>query len=206
MDEKITVELIKLIPSLIWVGVFVILALVFYRPVRYELIPRMTGLKALGVEATFVKKELDRAAEEVAVGSENNRDQVARRAEKIKGIIKGAHVLMVNDIPSQMRYVINILESLGMTVKVVTSTNEALSVMERTSFDLVISDMRRGDTPDEGQRFLLETLKRKIQRPTIFTVYQFEPERGVPPYAFGITNRVDEILNLTFDVLERIRG
>ncbi len=206
MYEKIAVELIKLIPSLIWVGFFITLAFVFYRPIRYELIPRMTGFMALGVEVRFIKRELYRAAEEIAVGSEKDRDQVARRAQRIKSIIEGARILLVNDIPSQMRYVISILESLGMTVRVVTSTKEALSVMERTSFDLVLSDMRRGDIPDEGQQFLSETLKRGIQRPTIFSVYQFEPERGVPPYAFGITNRVDEMLNLIFDVLERIRG
>jgi hypothetical protein len=63
--------------------------------------------------------------------------------------------------------------------------------------------MKRGDVEDEGQHFLNETVRRGIHRPTIFTVGRFQPELGVPPYAFGITNRVDDLLNLVFDALER---
>jgi hypothetical protein len=45
-----------------------------------------------------------------------------------------------------------------------------------------------------------------LHKPTVFTVGQYDPDRGTPPYAFGITNQIDELLNLLFDVLERVRG
>ena len=48
-------------------------------------------------------------------------------------------------------------------------------------------------------------MARRIHRPTILMVGQHKPERGVPPYAVGVTNRVDELLNLIFDVVERRR-
>ena len=41
--------------------------------------------------------------------------------------------------------------------------------------------------------------------PVIFYVGVFEPERGVPGQAFGITNRPDELLHLTLDALERFK-
>ena len=66
--------------------------------------------------------------------------------------------------------------------------------------------MRRANVPDEGLNFLQQMRDRGQYRPTIFTVAQLDPARGTPPYAFAITNRVDDLLNYTFDVLERVRG
>jgi CheY-like chemotaxis protein len=155
-----------------------------------------------------IKENLDRVAEKlpVAVGSEQSRSQVARRAERLSPVITGSNVLLVNDIPLEMQYVIRMLESLNISVTIATDTSQALSLLSAQSFDLVISDMRRGTVPDEGLRLLQTMRENGLYRPVIFTVGQFEPERGTPPYAFGITNRIDEMLNLTFDVLERIRG
>jgi hypothetical protein len=45
-----------------------------------------------------------------------------------------------------------------------------------------------------------------FRQPVVFTVGAYDPSRGTPPYAFGITNRVDELLNLLFDAIERVRG
>jgi hypothetical protein len=46
----------------------------------------------------------------------------------------------------------------------------------------------------------------EIKSPTSFTVGRDDPGKGTPPQTFGITNRVAEILNLAFDVLEQLRG
>lgn len=206
MDTNIKIELIKILPSLIWAIISIILIAIFYKPIRYELVPRITQLKLFGVEATFIKSELDKAAEKFPVGTEASRSQVARRAQRIASIIKGAHILLVDDAPVKMHVVISILKSLDVDVDIAVSTDEALSVMEKNYYDVVISDMRRGDVGDEGLRFLKETVRLDYNRPTIFAVAQYEPERGVPAYAFGITNRLDEVINLVFDVLERERG
>lgn len=209
MNQDIVIAIIKIIPSLIWAAFAIALLIVFYRPIRKELIPRMTGLKAFGVEATFVKQKLERIAEQApagTAGTEATRSQVARRAERLQSIVENAHVLIVNDCPPQINNVVSILKSLGIEVSMATSTAEALEMMGRSYFDLVISDMRRGDSQNEGQIFLRQTIEQNLARPTIFTVGRFEPGRGVPPYAFGITNRIDEMLNLIFDALERVRG
>jgi DNA-binding NtrC family response regulator len=124
----------------------------------------------------------------------------------LSSIIKGAHILLINDNPEEMRYVTEILEGLQTLVDVVRTTDEALVNMHSSVYDVVISDMRRDHVKDEGQRFLDETVRQGIERPTIFTVGQLECDSGVPPHAFGITNRVDELLHLVFDALERVRG
>ena len=155
-----------------------------------------------------IKEKLDQVAEKlpVAVGTEQSRSQVARRAERLSSVINGSKVLLVNDIPLEMQYVIVMFEALNISVTIATNTSQALSLLSANSFDLVISDMSRGNVPDEGLRLLQKMREQGLDHPTIFTVGQFEPSRGTPAYAFGITNRIDEMLNLTFDILERIRG
>jgi len=155
-----------------------------------------------------VKEELDRISEQepVAVGTEQTRNQVARRAERLSSVIRGGKILLVNDFPSEVQHVIRILESLQITVVVATSTLQALTLLSTNSFDLVISDMARENVPNEGLQLLEKMKEQALYCPVIFTVGLYDPSRGTPPYAFGITNRVDELLNLTFDILERVRG
>lgn len=206
MDPSIVAQLISIIPTVLWVAVIVTVIVIFRSTIQARLIPRMTGLKAFGIEATFVKEQLDRAAETVPAGSESDRNQVSRRAERIASLLPNSRLLLVNDIPAEMFQVTRILQELNIHVDVVTSTAEALDALMRQPYDVVISDMRRGEVPDEGLRFIRESRARGIYRPTILSVGQFNPDQGTPPYAVGITNRVDELLNLVFDVLERVRG
>jgi CheY-like chemotaxis protein len=136
------------------------------------------------------------------VSTEQGRDQVSRRAARLQPLIHGARVIVVNDVPSEMKGVIDLLKDLGIVVKVVTTTQEALITIDRGSYDVIVSDMLRGTTADEGLRFLKMLRQNGNVTPTIFTVGRYEPERGTPPYAFGITNRIDELLNLLFTFLK----
>lgn len=206
MPKEIIIELIKIIPSVLWVIFLVVLLFAFYTPIKNVLIPQLSELKAFGIEAKFIKEELTKAARQNPEIKEKALDQVARRSQRIASIIQGAKLLLVNDIPEEMINVQRILQSLGVVIDVAHTTQTALNMMAQTDYDLIVSDMSRNGIPDEGLRFLKESVKRSVYRPTIFTVANFDPSRGVPAYAFGITNRVDEMLNLIFDVLERTRG
>jgi CheY-like chemotaxis protein len=154
----------------------------------------------------IVKERLDQASETVPAGREQERTQVARRAERIASFIQGARILLVNDVPQEMRHVISVLESLKLSVTTTTSTEHALAELHVPTFDVVISDMRRDGDDGAGLMLLQGMRDSRIGTPVIFTVGRYQPERGVPGGAFGITNRVDELLNLVFDVLERTRG
>jgi CheY-like chemotaxis protein len=209
MEKEVAIEFIKIIPSLLWTAIALGIVFLFRNSIKTDLLPRITNFKALGVEATFVKNELDRVAsesKEKIFGSSENRNQVARRSERVKEIVKGSKVLLVNDVPSQMSYVVNILEKLNVKVTIARSTEEAIDNLERYSFDVVISDMKRGDEIDAGINMLRRAKELNINKPTLFTVGQYDPGRGVPAYAFGITNRIDELINLIFDVIERTKG
>jgi CheY-like chemotaxis protein len=143
---------------------------------------------------------------ETGSSSQEGRTQVARRAVRLANVIKGTSLLLVNDIPSQMANVIQLVTELGIAVTIATSTEQALEFLKHGAFDVVISDMARGNIPDDGLRLLQRMRDANLHRPTIFTVGKYEPHRGTPAFSFGITNRVDELLNLVFDVVERARG
>jgi hypothetical protein len=68
------------------------------------------------------------------------------------------------------------------------------------------SDMERNGVQDEGIRFLNNLRRRSSAPPVIFSIGRLDPTLGTPPFAFGITSRVDECLNLLLDALERARG
>ena len=153
-----------------------------------------------------VKETLDQAPSVGPTSSESGKSQAARRAARLADVVAGAQVLLVNDIPQQMNHVVSLMQQLGIQVAVETTSNGALALLAHRRFDVVISDMERHGIQDEGIRFL-NRLKtgHHTPPPVIFTVGAYRPELGTPPFAFGITNRVDECLNLLFDALERVR-
>jgi CheY-like chemotaxis protein len=153
-----------------------------------------------------VKQGLESIPAGDRVSSQQGRDQVSRRAARLQTLIRGARILLVNDVPSEMQHVIAILCELGVEVEVVTATEEALSRLNQHGYDVIVSDMLRGTSEDEGLKFLTRMRQNRIHCPIIFTVGRYQSDRGTPPYAFGITNRVDELLNLLFDAIERERG
>jgi CheY-like chemotaxis protein len=153
-----------------------------------------------------VKEGLERVPGSPSVTTEPGRSQVARRAARLQGVIQGANVLLVNDVPAEMSYVIELLNDVGIATHVSTSSEDAIAVLNGRKFNAVISDMRRGSVEDEGIRFLGMMREARVKVPVVFSVRRLDPTRGVPPFAFGITNRVDELLHLVFDALERTRG
>jgi CheY-like chemotaxis protein len=133
-------------------------------------------------------------------------DQVSRRSVRIGDIIKGAKLLLVNDHPDEMRVVIRVFEHLKLDVSIAESTEEAISFLRGQKIDVVISDMMRGSNERAGLDLLKKMRACRFQLPVIFTIGRLKLELGTPAYAFGITNRIDELLNLVFDALERLRG
>lgn len=157
--------------------------------------------------ARQVKAKLDQSPGAATPGKEAGHSQAARRAARLAQVVTGARVLLVNDLPDEMSYIVSLLADLKIEVQVETTTAAALAAAAAQRFDAVISDMARDGVQDEGLRFLKQLRAAgRAAPPVIFTVGAYRPELGVPAHAFGITHRVDECLNLLFDALERRRG
>jgi len=153
-----------------------------------------------------VRRGLEANAWSQSISTPVGRGQVSRRAARINAIIRGSSVLIIADDLESMHNLAEIMEDLGIKVIMEETTTAALRRLEIAKIDAIVSDMRRGSVPDEGIRFLKKARDLGQDKPTVFFVESIDYARGTPPYSFGITNRLDETLNLVFDILERVRG
>ena len=203
-------ELVKLIPSILWFFFVVVLLVLFYRPIRDDLLPNLSSLKAGGVELSFVKESIDAALKlaekspqwEVKVSSED-KERVLTRAKKHLKVFRDARLLWVDDHPENNINELVMFGQLKVVTQTAKNTENALEMLKSGSYNLVISDMKRGDEAAAGLEFLKEFRKVDRTTPVIFYLGEFDPKKGVPAQAFGITNRPDELLHLTLDALER---
>jgi CheY-like chemotaxis protein len=207
MSPEVAVELVKLIPSALWIVFIAILIAVFYKPIKQDLLPRMSGFRAFGVELAFLQKELNQAIDKQATYvSMNERSRVLRRAQRVAPVLKGARLLWVDDDPTSNAYESSILESLGIIVDTAIATEEALQMIGHTDYHVIISDMKREGVPDQGLQFIKKIRSQNLDRRTIIYLGSFDDTRKIPAYVFGITNRPDHLLHYVMDVLERERS
>lgn len=207
------IDVVSLISVFLWFGLVVSLIIVFYGPIRRDLLPRLGGLNVMGVELTFVKKSMDNAvADAVQLAdkfpqwkvnvSNEDKDRVLNRVRQNLTVFRDAQVLWVDDHPEYNRNERKMFRRLGVEIDVAKSTEEALGMLRSQIYDLVISDMAR-DTRTAGLEFLAQFRTEGETTPVIFYIGEIDPQKGVPPQAFGITNRPDELLNLTLDALSK---
>lgn len=208
--EPVLIELVKILPSVFWLLVAIIVVLIFYRPIRNQLLPLVTGLKIGGIECSFVREAIEASVAlaqkhgdwQVEVSEEQAR-QAMDRASRHLGLVQKAKILWVDDNTEHNFNEIKMLHQLRADVETARSTEEALAALEKKPFDIILSDMKRGDDGQAGLKMLDRLRSAHPTVPVIFYVGTFEPARGVPPFAFGLTNRPDEMLHLVLDVLER---
>ena len=208
MDADIVIELIKIIPSLLGFILVLIILVVFYKPIRYELFPRMGSVKAFGIEASFVEKvktNVEKTTEKRTPGDIDRiaSSVVAQRAGRLAPLINGCRILWIDDNPSNNDLEIETLESLGVVVDTAVSSEEASRILGRRNYDLIISDILREGKSSEGVRFFNEIRGHIRDTPFIFFAANSDFDRGTPPRAFGMTNRIADLLHLVFDALER---
>jgi len=203
-------DLTQLIPSALWFILVLVIVLVFYRPIRDELVPRLSGLNFMGVQFSFVEASINAAIElakkspqwQVAISPEETERAIAR-AKRNVSFFKSASFLWVDDHPENNLNERKMFRQLGAEIDTATSSNEALDMLSRGAYDIVISDMSRNGNATAGVEFLSELRKTNSTTPLIFYIGFIDPAQGTPARAFGITNRPDELLHLTLDVLER---
>jgi CheY-like chemotaxis protein len=68
--------------------------------------------------------------------------------------LTGKAILWVDDIPANNELAVRALKKFGLDIEQVTSTERAMAAFQRRKFDLVISDMGRGDDMRAGYGLL----------------------------------------------------
>ena len=211
--QSLILELLKN-PGIFWLIFVSILLKLFYKPIRYDLLPNLSGFKVMGVEFSFVQASITQAIELAEKSKEfpgveisaADRQRVLNRVKKNAGLFRSRRILWIDDFPNSPANEREMLQSLLTNVEMAASTAEAEALLQEKKYDIILSDMKRGTDNAAGIKFLQEYAKREKRAPVIFYIGHSDPSKGVPPHAFGITHRPDELLHLIMDALERVKS
>jgi CheY-like chemotaxis protein len=177
--------ILQVVQTLVWPAFGVFLVIVLKKPIAALLQKAaLTSVELPGGIKIGLGQLASAAAVGVAIGKQTDGDAqntetavqtvalaLSRSAQGDKLHLR-QNILWVDDIPDNNTHLAEAFRSLGYKITLARSTNEALSEFERSSFDLVISDM--GRPPDgEAGLTLLRTMKdREIHLPLIiFAAY-----------------------------------
>lgn len=203
-------EFIKILPSLFWFFLVVILIKVFYRPIRDDLLPRLGSLEAGNVKLSFVRDSIDAAIKLAEKSPQWNvdipaeeKEKAVKRAKKNQDLFRGAKLLWVDDFPENNINERQMFQQLGVVIDLSKNTEDALEILNRANYDLVISDMARDNSPTAGLDLIAKLRAKGNKTPLIFYLGVIDRTKAVPAGAFGLTNRPDELLHLALDVLAR---
>ena len=118
---------------------------------------------------------------------------------------KRSRILWVDDIPNNNTAERESLEALGINIEIAMSTEQAIDMLHRRRFDLVISDMGRPPDARAGYTLLSKMRGQKIHIP--FLIYAAGgnlPAHKMEAFsmgAIGSTNRATELFQLTLKSL-----
>ena len=126
------------------------------------------------------------------------------------GKTKNLRALWIDDNPNFVKKERALLRKLGVNATLVPSTQAAKDFIENNDdeIDFIISDISRNENFTEGVDFTkqLYSINPKYNRKVIFYITDLDISRGVPAYAFGITNSAVELVQLVIDLAQRKDG
>jgi CheY-like chemotaxis protein len=206
VEQGILIAFIQIAPSALWVLLIAWLVLRFEKPLR-QVLPRMNGISVFGIEASFVREEMEKAIVRKATPvCTEDRERALRRLMRAAPVFRDAAILWVDGAPATRADERGVLRFAGASVDVARSTDEALSRMAGRAYDAVVSDMNRNGDPSAGLSLLAAMRERALGIPVVFYVDRDEASREVPPCAFDLTDRPDVLLHALADALERRRS
>ena len=214
-------HIIRAAAGLLWVLLAVYAVWLLRQPLTAA-IGRLAGVEAFGVKFSLSGGAALNAAIELAQKNPDwpvevpvaEREAALKRANAHRNLFEGAEILWVDDRPSNNRNEGRMLRSFGALVTFAATTDEALQALSSAAeqhqpFDMILSDISRDlPVPDTtaGLTMLPRLREAGYQQPVIIYIGRPNAAAGVPPGAFGSTNRPDQLLQLTIDALSRVRG
>lgn len=171
-----------------------------------RLLARATKVKVLDFEIEASATALNDAI--VAQGLDNvvsQRDRMSalRRLSACAPLLRGTRILWVDDQPPNNKKERQLLEALGVSFDLAAHSEEAEQFLKNHHYLLMLTDIARENTEDEGVQFVKKAVGLGIHAPTIGYTGTDQTALPRPPYFFGITNRPDHLMHLVCDVAQR---
>ena len=206
MDKEITIELIWIVPTLVWTLILILILWHYRRPLA-ELFSRVGRIKVLGVEAEFAqaREQLINASKSYDVTwKEEDLKGVIERADRIRDLLNGSRILWVDDYFLANATIFRFLNTYGVVIDSATTTEEALTALRWASgaYEVVVTDMVRQSDTEAGVHLIQTMNQENLNKPIIVFVAHFQPERGTPLGAVAITDNPIRLIHYILNVLE----
>jgi CheY-like chemotaxis protein len=140
--------------------------------------------------------------------SDRDRHDVIGRAVRAKRYCAGKRILWVDDNPGNNRaFGQFVIKLLNVRIDYALSTMEAMDTLRHHGdHSMVITDMARGADFNAGIDLIKAMKDENLSVPTVIYGSKDSATEGVPPGAFGLTNRPDLLLRYLIDICERDSG
>lgn len=213
---------VRIVQIIVWPMVALILGLIALLYYHNKVVPTQISVaKVMTIQFNLLAAEHDRAnfgaadadrtaaasgasATETPPVSVKTVTEVANSVAKVE--LKGSRVLWVDDNPQNNTYEQNALSALGIRFDTALSTDEALSMLDKTHYDLVISDFKRRDDPQAGLTLTDDLHKMSDAPPIIIYSASATPERESQMKergAFGETSQALTLFQMVIDAVQR---
>lgn len=115
-------------------------------------------------------------------------------------------ILWVDDYPSNNEAVINLFEDRGIQFDIAITTRQGIELFKRESYDLIITDMGRGNESDAGISLIRELRHLECQVPIVV----FASSRAIQRYgseawrlgAYEVTNGIGNIISIILNLFQ----
>jgi CheY-like chemotaxis protein len=216
-----------------WPVILLLILIFFRRPIgefidKYapQFLSRVKSVQAGGATVEFAEAASDALQNAVNKGAEEYADNpqefanfVREQARKLPVVaaappadqanLQGRHLLWVDDRPLNNVYERNIMERLGATLALATSTDGALEKVHQGRYDVIISDMGRREKHGYAARAGYDLLD-KLRRADIMTPFIIYATSNAPEHraeanrrgALGSTNNPQELLHLVSSAVQ----
>jgi CheY-like chemotaxis protein len=213
-------HILRAVAALFWVLLALYALWLLWQPLATAL-GRLANVEAFGVKFALSAGTALDAAIELAQKNPDwpvevpaaDRKAALDRANANRSVFEGAEILWVDDRPSNNRNEARMLRSFGALITFAATTDEAVRALQTAAeqhqpFDIIISDISRDlptSDPTAGLTMLPRLRDAGAHQPLVYYIGRPDPNAGVPPGAFGVTNRPDHLLQLVIDGLSRVR-
>ncbi|WUD78372.1 response regulator [Streptomyces sp. NBC_00510] len=206
MPDSIWIKVVGTVPAVLWVAFAATVYFTLRGTIIQRMVPRLTSLRALGVEIELAGELLDRAQDESQTTvTATARRMALGRLEHAADLLRGGKVLWVDDRPEGNVPLVELFRSVGMQVDLALSTDEAVPLFRRKPYDVIISDFSRDGDREAGIKMLRVLEQYNIDVPVLIYTGRFAPERGVDRRIFAGTTAPVELVHYVIDLMERAR-
>jgi len=130
--------------------------------------------------------------------------RAATRLALSADLLQGGAILWVDDHPKWNESLVRLFRTAGITVDTVTSTEEAMAVLAKRSYDLVISDMARQAEPEgdlAGLKLLDGMIAAGIPTPAAFFTSSRLAPTNIHPRAVTSTDSAEKLVDTVVDIV-----